>query len=211
MMRSMIIIDNFLENPHQLREAALKQNFPKLDRPQLYPGWDSEHRQIMNGLDQRMSEIAGEPLVPVENTSHGKFRLSLAGEKGRHSVHIDNVHWTMILYLTLPEHCQDGTHFFRHKATNTDRAPINAAELAALGYTDQEEFLENMIYKNTNDESQWEKIMTVPMRFNRCLFIRPQQYHDAGISFGTNKEDGRLIYLGAYNHAMTRNMANPAG
>lgn len=133
MIRSVIVVDDFLPDPHIVRNAALAQEFPKLDKPQFYPGRDSKFRQVLNGYDQRIIELIGEPVVPVQTSSHAKFRLALEGDKGTESVHIDNVHWTAILYLTLPEHCQDGTHLFRHKATNTDHAPYNSMELQELG------------------------------------------------------------------------------
>lgn len=208
MIRSVIVIDDFLKDPHVLRSAALTQNYPKLSTPQVYPGRDSEFRQVINGFDQKICELIGEPVVPVMTSSHQKFRLALDGEKGTDSVHIDNVHWTVILYLTLPEHCQGGTHLYRHIETGTDRAPYNSQELAALGFKSQEEFLDGVINANTNDPSKWEEIMTIPMRFNRLLIIKPQQYHDAGISFGNSPENGRLVYVSAYNYPNAPRMAN---
>jgi len=38
------------------------------------------------------------------------------------------------------------------------------------------------------------------------MVFRPQQYHDAGISFGTNKENARLVYVNSYNNVDTRRM-----
>ncbi|MBO6504836.1 MAG: hypothetical protein JJ850_05540 [Kordiimonadaceae bacterium] len=209
MIRSVIVVDDFLPDPHIVRNAALAQEFPKLDKPQFYPGRDSKFRQVLNGYDQRIIELIGEPVVPVQTSSHAKFRLALEGDKGTESVHIDNVHWTAILYLTLPEHCQDGTHLFRHKATNTDHAPYNSMELQELGFASQQTFLDDVINKNTNDPSAWEHLMTVPMRFNRLLIIKPQQYHDAGISFGDSPENGRLIYVCAYNYPGATKMTAP--
>lgn len=209
MIQSVIIIDDFLKDPHALRSAALAQEFPVPDTPQFYPGRDSRYQQVINGYDQKIAEIIGEPVVPVQTSSHAKFRLALEGDKGTESVHIDNVHWTAILYLTLPEHCKDGTHLFRHKATGTDRAPYNSMELAALGFASQQQFLDDVINKNTNDPTAWEHLMTVPMRFNRLLIIKPQQYHDAGISFGTTPENGRLIYVCAYNYPGATKMTYP--
>lgn len=209
MIRSFIVVDDFLQDPHILRNAALAQSYPKLDEAQFYPGRDSKHRQVINGFDEKICEIIGEPVVPVQTTSHQKFRLALAGDKGTESVHIDNVHWTVILYLTLPEHCQGGTHFYRHIETGTDRAPYNSKELADLGFTSQKKFLDDVINKNTNDPSKWEEIMTVPMRFNRLVIIKPQHYHDAGISFGDSPENGRLIYVSAYNYPDAPRMVSP--
>ena len=210
MIRSVIVVDDFLNDPHALRSAALAQEYPRLEAPQVYPGRDSKYPQIINGFDQRICELIGEPVVPVQTTSHAKFRLALDGEKGTDSVHIDNVHWTVILYLSLPEHCRDGTHLFKHIETGTDRAPYNSQELAEMGFDTQEEFLDGVINKNTNDPSKWEKLMTIPMRYNRLVIIKPQQYHDAGISFGTTPENGRLVYVTAYNYPSAPKMMNPA-
>lgn len=58
------------------------------------------------------------------------------------------------------------------------------------------------MHPHTNDPTKWEKIMTAPMRYNRLVMLRPQQWHDAGLSFGTDVTNGRLIYLTGYNSAI---------
>ena len=130
--------------------------------------------------------------------SHCRFRLALEGDKGTESVHIDPVNWTVLLYLTLPEHCQDGTHLFRHKGTESDHAPYSASEMAQMGFSSEDDFMRNLLAKDTNDMEAWEHLTTIPMRFNRLLILEPQQYHDAGLSFGSSAEDGRLIYIATY-------------
>jgi len=37
--------------------------------------------------------------------------------------------------------------------------------------------------------------MTVPMRFNRCVLLRPWFWHTAGPSFGDRPENARLIQM----------------
>jgi hypothetical protein len=37
--------------------------------------------------------------------------------------------------------------------------------------------------------------MTVPMRYNRLVLLRPWLWHTAGPGFGETIEDGRLVYL----------------
>ena len=49
--------------------------------------------------------------------------------------------------------------------------------------------------KDSNDPSKWEHIMTIPMRFNRLILLRPWFYHTAGPSFGNDVRDGRLVQL----------------
>ena len=45
----------------------------------------------------------------------------------------------------------------------------------------------------TNDPSKWEKVMTLPMRFNRLVLFRPWLWHAAASGFGDRNENGRLI------------------
>ncbi len=210
MMKSLIVVDDFLEDPHQLREAALRQNFPALETPMNYPGRNSEFPLSVSGFDALISEIVGEPLVPTMGMANGHFRIALDGDKGAAGIHIDIAHWTTILYLTLPGDCPEGaaggTHLFRHKATGSDRAPYDAEELTAMGFQTPQEFMDNVVTADTNDRDKWDPLLTVPMRFNRLMVFRPQQYHDAGAGFGTSKENGRLVYLNLYNNAETRRM-----
>ncbi len=209
-MISLIVIDDFLENPNQLRDAALRQNYPVPKEPKPYPGRNSEFPVMIEGFDAAISDIVRESLGPAKGLANGYFRMALDGDKGTAGVHIDIAHWTTILYLSLPEDCPDGaaggTHLFRHKATASDHAPYDEGELAAMGFTSSEEFMDSVLNADTNDRNKWDELLTVPMRFNRLLIFRPQQYHDAGISFGTNKENGRLIYMNFYNNVDRRRM-----
>ena len=99
-----------------------------------------------------------------------------------------------------------GTHLYRHKPTDTDRAPYSTAELNAMGYRTPQAFMAGVVDAHTNDADKWEKLATVPFRFNRLMIFRPQQYHDAGLSFGNSKENGRLVYINLYNAADARRM-----
>ena len=210
MMQSLIVIEDFLASPHPFREAALGQDYPALKELAPYSGRNSEKPLPVNGYDDRISEIVGERLVPTGGVVNGHFRLALDGDVGAASVHIDIAHWTTILYLTLPEDCPDGpdggTHLLRHKATGSDHAPYNEQELTAMGFATPQEFMENVINADTNDRDKWEMLSTVPIRFNRLMIFRPQQYHAAGVSFGTRKENGRLVYVNSYNNVDTRRM-----
>ena len=55
MIKSLIIIDDFVDDPKVVREAALLQNYPARDKPTTYPGNDSAQRLIFNGFDERMN------------------------------------------------------------------------------------------------------------------------------------------------------------
>ncbi len=194
MYTSVMIVDDFIDNAMGLREAALRLTYP----PQqgAFPGRNSQERINIDGLEQQISQLVGEPLLPMEpRESHAKCRLTLATDQGRGKVHIDHSHWSGILYLSRPEDCRGGTDFFRHRRTGTDGAPTNSQELAALGYSSFDEMHGELIAKEGTDDSKWEPVMSVPMRFNRLVLLRPWLWHTAGPGFGTRPEDGRLVYL----------------
>ena len=194
MFRSVLIIDDFLDNAEGLRQHALTLDYPDLQG--AFPGRNSLQRINIDGLDQIVSHLAGERLVAIDPPeSHAKCRITLASDVGRGKVHVDHSDWSGILYLSKPEDCRGGTQFFRHKRTNTSRAAINEAELEAMGYASVADMHRDIIERDGNDESAWDMTMEVPMEFNRLILLRPWLWHTAGPGFGERIENGRLVYL----------------
>lgn len=194
MQRSLIIVDDFLDNAWQLRQAALGMDYPVLESQ--FPGRNSVQRINLTGLSEEVSHILDEPVRPISPLqSHGNFRIALASNIGRAKVHIDAAHWSGILYLSRPEDCQGGTEFFRHVRTNTDRAPMTPEQLRAHGYASFDEMHADIVERDSLDDSQWEMNMQIPMRFNRLILLRPWLWHTAGPGFGDSIENGRLVYL----------------
>lgn len=196
MPTSMIVVDDFLNNPEDVRNAALQLEYPKLDVATYFPGRNSDKRLVITGIEDAISDIVGERLAPTQGTGHGKCRITLADDEGEGDVHIDpQSHWSGILYLTLPEHCEGGTDFFRHRPTNSDRAPLYPEELKSMGYSSVQELWDKLILPDSKDRSKWERTMRVPMRFNRLILLRPYLWHSSGPAFGNSIENGRLIHL----------------
>ena len=194
MPTSIVVVDDFLQNAEALREAALRLDYPP--QGNTYPGRNSTQRVDIEGLAGQVSRLVGEPLRPMPPPeAHGKFRITLAGDTGTGKVHVDKAHWSGILYLSRPEDCRGGTEFFRHRPTNTDRVPYDAAELAATGYPTMEALIQDVIRRDGTDDDKWELTMRVPMRFNRLLLLRPWLWHTAGEAFGDRPANGRLVYL----------------
>ena len=194
MLNNLMIVDDFIDSVDQVREAALKLEYPDI-RGQ-FPGRNSLQRIRIDGLAEQVSYLVGESVIPIDPLeSHGKCRLSLASDTGRGKVHIDHCYWSGILYLSRPEDCAGGTDFFRHRRTQTDRAPLTPADLAAMGYDDFDKVHRDLIEREGTDESKWERTMTVPMRYNRLVLLRPWMWHTAGPGFGDRIENGRLVYL----------------
>jgi hypothetical protein len=194
MLTTLMIVDDFLDNAEILREHALRLTYPEQQGP--FPGRNSLERINLDGLNEAVSALVGEPLAPVSPLqSHGKCRLTLAGDKGKAKVHIDESHWSGILYLSRDQDSVGGTDFFRHIRTGSDRAPVFEEELAGRGYSSFQQMHRDIIEKDSLDDSQWKLTTHVPMRFNRLVLLRPWLWHTAGPGFGEKPENGRLVYL----------------
>lgn len=195
---SFLVIDDFYTDPHEIRRLALQLDYPEPKTPPNFPGRNSRQKLLVKGIEQIVSRVVNERLVGSTRDAHGHCRISLASDDAtrRYHVHIDpTAYWSGILYLTLPEHCRGGTEFFRHKETGMDRAPLLPHELAAAGARSYAEAGDRIIQRDSNDPSKWEHLMTIPMRFNRLVLLRPWLWHTAGDSFGDSPENGRLVQL----------------
>jgi hypothetical protein len=133
--------------------------------------------------------------VPVPLQSHGKCRLTLASDDRLARIHVDPSFWSGILYFNRPEDCQGGTEFYRHIPTGTDRVPATIEGINAMGYASYPEMSAQILDRDAGDRSKWELTMTVPMRFNRLVLLRPWLWHTSGPGFGDSVENGRLVYL----------------
>lgn len=197
MIPHVIIIDDFLADPLQLRNQALRLKYAVSGR---YPGLNSTEKINIPGLNEIVSQLVYEPVrAPwTEDFSHGSCRVSLASHNRPEEpprIHIDQSHWSGILYLSLPEDCGGGTEFYRHLPTGTDHVPLTPDALKETGYSSYDDLRAQILDKDALDRSKWELTMTVPMRFNRLVLLQAQYWHTSGLGFGDSLENGRLVYL----------------
>ena len=194
MVPHVFVIDDFLRNAERVRAEALTMNYSGTG---YFPGLTSVEKLNIEGLDQIVSMLVREPVQPMwgKGSSHARCRLSLAEDDKPGRIHIDQSHWSGILYLTRDQDCRGGTEFYRHKRTQTDRLPMDTESLNRVGYASYEELQRDILEKDALDRSKWEHTMTVPMRFNRLVLLQPHYWHTSGPAFGDSAENGRLVYL----------------
>lgn len=196
-----IVIDDFLPDPHRVRETALRLDYRSRRAGEIYPGRNATQALSFPDIAKMIGEIVHEPLAPLTNgTSHAVPRLAMEGDTSRADVHVDICHWSAMIYLSLDEHCQEGTHFFRHKPTGLEMAPAFPGQAVAAGYPDPQSALKDILENDGYDHDKWERRMMIPMRFNRLAIFRGYLWHDAGVSFGTTREDSRLILPFFFNN-----------
>lgn len=198
MRMSIIVLDDFYDDPLEVRAKALELDYQSAEDENNYPGLNSLQKAEIPGLDETVSSIVHEPVTGTPGSGHCRFRIAFAGaeERARLNIHVDGAsYWSGIVYLSLPEHCRGGTHFYRHKELGSDSAPLYDHEVERFGETSCARFTQELIRRDSNDASKWEHVMTIPMRFNRCILFRPWFWHTSGESFGDTPENARLVQL----------------
>ena len=194
MVPAFFVIDDFLANPDAVCAEALRLDYAVEGR---FPGLNSVQKLRLRGLEQTVSALVREPVrAPWDATfSHGSCRVALESDDRPGRIHIDQSHWSGILYLSRPEDCRGGTEFYRHLPTGTDRVPMTEDQLRAAGYDSYDELQRDILDRDALDRSKWELTMTVPMRYNRLVLLQPHYWHTSGPGFGDRIENGRLVYL----------------
>lgn len=198
MLPSLLIIDDFLADPHAARTAALGLGYDPATRKGNYPGTLSTAPLAISGLEESVARIIGVPVVPQPGTTHGHCRLTLKGDRGVSGVHIDPCFYSGILYLSRDEDARGGTDFFRHKRTGLEKVPTDPLALAQSGYADVNALVEDVVNRDTLLPARWERVMRVPMRFNRLILFSPWLFHNSADGFGADADRGRLVHLQFY-------------
>jgi len=196
MYASMIVVDDFYPDPMAVRRMALDMDYDNQKPPIIFPGRNSARKVIPEGVDAVVSAIVGEPVSANLEAPHGNFRVAFADDDNHMTYrrHVDmNSYWSGILSLTLPGDDQEGTKIFAHKELG-DWVPTEE-KARELGFDDVAEAVTYYVDRDTMDDSKWDFLMTVPMRFNRLILMRSQIWHEPGRSFGDCLDNGRLVQL----------------
>ena len=203
--RELVIIDDFVSDPHAYREWALSLDY--LDRSHSavnYPGIQTKPH-LGEEMMRRICDAMGRD-IKWAWPDHGSFRLSFADSKAKSDIHIDEDSgrpiYAGVLYLSLPEYCQGGTAFWRHRETGWDKAP-SADEARKSPYGTLREFQRRRISNDANvsfsdlkqGRGDWDLVLEVPMRFNRLILYRSDYFHSISEVFGDSKQNARLVQL----------------
>lgn len=204
--RELAVIDDFLDDPLGYRKQALALPFADRSAGGVnYPGLQTS-AQPCDTLMPRFAAALGHG-IKWSWPDHGAFRASFADSRARSDIHVDDAAgrrtYAGVLYLSLPEHCRGGTSFWRHRASGWECAPSPEA-LRAHGQSSLDAFHRTLV--GAGDErvgfdalkrtrSDWDRVLEMPMRFNRLVLYRADHYHAISEVFGHSLADCRLAQL----------------
>lgn len=182
--KKLFVVDNFYDDPHAVREYALKQNYNGDLR--FYKGKRTGDRFSTPQIRQKFEEIMGQPITRWDTPS-AEFGGSMNGvfqyctPEDALVYHYDSQTWAAMIFLTPDAPVQTGTSFYKHKETGIKVAEDPDADRAFAG--------------GFYDATKFELIDTVGNVFNRCVIFDARQIHAATEYFGKDINDSRLFQI----------------
>lgn len=203
------IIDNFYPNPDEVRENALKMYFypGRRGKKMAFPGdrtistFSSENRTFIRN---KFEKTIGKKITYFPNkNSNGAFTLGLkkdneflnwihhdqSGYLERTTESVDGQAWAAVIYLQPKASIDTGTALFRSKVTGL----ITKSEKLKID--------KNAGFKGEwkSNHEDWELHTYVGNVYNRCVLYPANYWHaPLNASFGTNKENARLVQVGFF-------------
>jgi hypothetical protein len=189
MKSSLVVIDEFLDNPEECRIAALNVKYPVTGN---YPGRRSPIVGPYNDLiKESFTQLIGAPVSDVTTF----FQYTLATD--RSWIHNDREDWAAVLYLTPDAPPSSGTGQFRHRETGI---------MSRLNATPEQQAL---LDSEAQDLTRWDKVAEVGNVFNRLVLYPGHYYHMSLDYFGKAIEEARLFQVFFINLEKNPNAKHP--
>ena len=181
---SVFVIDDFYENPDDVRNFALSLNYYK--HP-YHPGRRTNNYYIRE-VDEYINTFADyyKPnRLGRENPILTSFQYNLGNESSWY--HTDSYHggFAGIIYLTPDAPETGGTGFFNYENGVKDRTD-------ATLLSDE---MTNITNKYNKDNTKWKLNTSIGNIYNRLIIFNGDLYHKSLEYFGNDKNDSRLIQI----------------
>jgi len=177
---SFVVIDNFYDNPMEIRENALKMTYSVKGN---YPGARTESTAT-DADRKRFETIIGRAITYWPTQYNGSFQYTTKDNKSW--IHRDPTNFSVVVYLTPDPPVNGGTVLYRHRETKLERVVEKSAEDVRLN-------------NDGNDESLWEVVDRVGNKFNRAIIFQGGLSHKSDFYFGDDISNGRLFQTFFFN------------
>jgi len=175
------IVDNFYENPNEIRKFALDQEFVEGGFGRGFIGRRTEKQFLFAGIKQSFEKIMGKRITKWnEHSMNGRFQITWSGEPLVY--HCDSQQWGGMLYLTPDAPYQCGTTLYAHKQTRARTYHEEGWDAAWKDIPGDPHL----------DGTAWEPVDVLGNVYNRLVIFDASCIHSASEYFGTVKENARL-------------------
>ena len=181
-MTAIVVVDDFYNDPDQVRSQALLMSFDYKGR---YPGRRTPPFQS-ESLQQKIQDHLI-PRIAPEPDGNFRFQFQIATAAETSWVHTDqNSTYAGVLYLTPNAPPDSGTSFYRHRAT---------------GFYRFDEAQQPMLDREGGDDSKWEETDRIANKYNRLVLYDSKLFHRSTRYFGDDLQTGRLFQVFFFNMA----------
>jgi hypothetical protein len=209
------IVDDVYQDPHYVREVALSLDYNHIRS--FYPGYDAMISLDPSEFIALFSRLAGRKVSIRDKSEFGFLFSQMCDSSPVYNRHYPHPHvdlfsvknrwkYASTLYLNLPEHCNGGTAFYRHRESELVKFPMKPNPVTQ---SFMEKYQKNSLWElyqywtnvgakhrelavqsestwgmitETND--QWEKLYCVEMKFNRLAFHDSMIFHCPEVQSG---------------------------
>jgi hypothetical protein len=182
---NLLIVDDFYDNPDDVRNFALSQEFSVRGN---YPGMRTKSflsdsvKEVINALVSHAAGGVTDWLLDENGDGYtGAFQICTAED--RTWIHSDyNNMWAGVCYLTPDAPISGGTALYMHKKTK---------ERSSIGSMDHGE--------DARDYTKWEVVDRIGNIYNRLILYPGKLYHASVDYFGKDLHSGRLFQTFFFN------------
>jgi len=174
------VVDNFYENPNEIRDFALNQNYFDDDG---YKGIRTRKQFFVEGTKEGFETVMGKKITKWGGyVMNGRFQSIWAGLP--QVVHCDGQMWAGMIYLTPNAPFSAGTKIVANKKTKIYHG--SQSDNVLDYFPNQETFL---------DETLFEDVDVLGNVYNRLVIFDAKSIHVAGDYFGWDIPSGRLWHM----------------
>lgn len=184
--REIIVVDNFLHNPDQVRGFALAQEYE--NGSDYYKGRRTHHQFLSDELKESFENLLGKKITYWQGEGNGmNGRFQFCTPEDPLVYHADLQDFAGLLFLSPDAPFETGTSFYRNKANHLTHVHTQEENMQAFKH-------------GFFDKTKFELVDTVGNVYNRLVLFNGKRIHAASNYFGQNKSDARLFQIFFFNY-----------
>jgi hypothetical protein len=194
--RTAVVVDDFLENPDEVRAFALAQEFAADNR--YFRGQRTKARHLWPGLRHVFEQLLNKTIDPNwdAHATNGVFQFCVGGDQVVY--HSDENTHAAVLYLTPNAPPESGTTLYRSRKLG-GRTVDEVMAARKLDHTFKPHVSREFYDGKLLDPTAWEPVDVIGNRYNRLVIWDARLVHSASCYFGHSKETGRLFQMFFFN------------
>jgi Family of unknown function (DUF6445) len=174
----MIAVDEFFEDPDEIRALALAQRY--VSDVRYYKGLRSDQRFLWPHLREEFGRLLGTPVIEwLGHGANGVFQLT--DHRDPLVWHHDGQGYAAAVYLSPDPPPGSGTSFWRDRTYGCRRGPAHPLEQRRLGSEETVRAASAVVYDPGNFErpDNWELVESIAGLYNRLVIWDAKLIHSA--------------------------------